>query len=177
MVTLSTLHSPSVMRHLIAVRVDNEFGMLARVVGLFAGRGYNIESLTVAPVTQDGTQSRITIVTRGEPPVIAQIMALLARLIPVHHVQDLTLEMEPIERELALVKLAPHAVLEQLPRSSEIATRVLHVRAGYTVLEATGTASALDAWCSTLPEGTVVAVARTGVTGMLPGAPAAWEAC
>src|ERR1700685_1427823 len=95
-------------RHIIAVLVDNEFGVLARVIGLFSGRGYNIESLTVAEVASDKAESlsRITIVTSGSAKIINQIKALLNRLIPVHEVRDMTDEGEFVERELALVKVS-----------------------------------------------------------------------
>src|ERR671915_364402 len=89
----------------IAVLVENEAGILARVVGLFSGRGYNIESLTVAPVDEERRLSRITIVTSGTEMVIEQIKAQLDRLVPVHQVADLTLEGPHLERELMLVKV------------------------------------------------------------------------
>ena len=92
--------------HTISVLVDNEAGVLARVIGLFSGRGYNIDSLTVAEVDDDDHTSRITIVTNGTPMVIEQIKAQLGRLVPVHHVMDLTVETDSVERELALIKVA-----------------------------------------------------------------------
>jgi acetolactate synthase-1/3 small subunit len=93
-------------RHTIAVLVDNEPGILARVVGLFSGRGYNIESLTVAETDAREHLSRITIVTRGTPMIIEQIKAQLDRLVPVHKVSDLTIVGPHVERELALIKVA-----------------------------------------------------------------------
>ena len=92
-------------RHTIAVLVDNEAGVLARVTGLFSGRGYNIESLTVAEVDPESAISRITVVTSGTPMIIEQIKAQLDRLVPVHHISDLTDEGATVERELALVKV------------------------------------------------------------------------
>ena len=92
--------------HTIAVLVDNEAGVLARVIGLFAGRGYNIDSLTVAEVDHTGHMSRITIVTTGTPAVIEQIKAQLGRIVPVHEVHDLTVEGPTVERELAMLKVA-----------------------------------------------------------------------
>src|SRR3954470_11023492 len=92
-------------RHTLAVLVDNEFGVLARVIGLFSGRGYNIESLTVAEVEHDRRRSRITIVTSGTETVIEQIKKLLERMVPVYKVHDLTVEGPHVERELALVKV------------------------------------------------------------------------
>jgi acetolactate synthase-1/3 small subunit len=95
----------NIERHTIAVLVDNEPGVLARVIGLFSGRGYNIESLTVSAVSKDAALSRITIVTTGTPMIIEQIKAQLDRLVPVHTVHDLTAEGAHIEREIALVKV------------------------------------------------------------------------
>ena len=89
----------------MAVLVDNEPGVLARVIGLFSGRGYNIESLTVSTVSEDKSKSRITIVTSGTPMIIEQIKAQLNRLVPVSDVYDLTEEGPHIEREVALIKL------------------------------------------------------------------------
>src|SRR3954469_25604088 len=93
-------------RHTISVLVDNEAGVLARVIGLFSGRGYNIESLTVAEVDPKQQLSRITVVTSGTAMIIEQIKAQLERLVPVHRVRDLTKEGAAVERELALVKVA-----------------------------------------------------------------------
>jgi acetolactate synthase-1/3 small subunit len=92
--------------HTIAVLVDNEPGVLARVIGLFSGRGYNIESLTVAETDAENNLSRITVVTTGTPMIIEQIKAQLHRLVPVHEVRDLTLLGDSVERELALIKVA-----------------------------------------------------------------------
>ena len=92
-------------RHTISVVVDNEPGVLARVIGLFSGRGYNIESLTVAEVNLDENLSRITVVTSGTPMIIEQIKAQLTRLVPVHKVADLTLDGPHVDRELAVIKV------------------------------------------------------------------------
>ena len=92
--------------HTLAILVDNEAGVLARVIGLFSGRGYNIDSLTVAEVDHEGRLSRITIVTSGTPQVIEQIKAQLGRIVPVHEVHDLTVEGAFVERELALLKVS-----------------------------------------------------------------------
>src|SRR3954468_5590976 len=92
-------------RHTLAVLVDNEFGVLARVIGLFSGRGYNIESLTVAEVEHDRKRSRITVVTSGTEMVIEQIKKLLEKMVPVYKVHDLTVEGPHVERELALIKV------------------------------------------------------------------------
>ena len=98
--------------HTIVVTVDNEPGVLARVIGLFAGRGYNIESLTVAEIDRAAHTSRITVVTSGPPAVIEQIKAQLGRLVPVHRVVDISTEKPGIEREMALVKvIVPYTVI------------------------------------------------------------------
>jgi acetolactate synthase-1/3 small subunit len=102
---LRDTHTDVAERHTLGVLVDNEPGVLARVIGLFSGRGYNIESLTVAETDQLGHLSRITIVTTGTPSVIEQIKAQLGRLVPVHDVHDLTVEGAHLERELALIKV------------------------------------------------------------------------
>ena len=99
-------HAEAIERHTLAVVVDNEAGVLARVIGLFSGRGYNIESLTVAETDHTGHVSRITIVTSGTPSVIEQIKAQLGRIVPVHEVHDLTVEGPSVERELGLFKVA-----------------------------------------------------------------------
>jgi len=103
---LKSTYGDEVETHTLAVLVDNEAGVLARVIGLFSGRGYNIESLTVAEVDHEGHRSRITIVTTGTPAVIEQIKHQLARIVPVHEVNDLTVEGPSVERELALIKVA-----------------------------------------------------------------------
>ena len=97
--------------HTISIRVDNEAGVLARVIGLFSGRGYNIESLTVAEVDQDSHKSRITIVTNGSLMTINQIKSQLERLVPVHSVEDLTTDGSSIEREMALIKAVSYTHL------------------------------------------------------------------
>ena len=102
---LKDYHEQGVERHTLAVVVDNEAGVLARVIGLFSGRGYNIESLTVAEVDHEGKRSRITIVTAGTPSVIEQIKAQLGRIVPVHEVHDLTVEGASVERELGVFKV------------------------------------------------------------------------
>ena len=103
---LRDYHAAGEERHTLAVVVDNESGVLARVIGLFSGRGYNIDSLTVAEVDHLGHRSRITIVTRGTPAVIEQIKAQLGRIVVVHEVHDLTVEGASVERELGLFKVA-----------------------------------------------------------------------
>ena len=105
MIIVSNMEETNERRHTIAVLVDNEPGVLARVIGLFSGRGYNIESLTVSEIDEDQRLSRITVVTSGTAMVIEQIKAQLARLVPVHDVHDLSIEGPYLERELALIKV------------------------------------------------------------------------
>ena len=134
--------SDSVERHTIAVLVDNEPGILARVVGLFSGRGYNIESLTVAEVDRANHLSRITIVTSGTPMIIEQIKAQLSRLVPVHRVHDLTDEGPHVERELALIKVAGkgESRIESLRLADVFRARVIDSTTESFVFEMTGAA-------------------------------------
>ena len=152
-------------RHTIAVLVDNEPGVLARVVGLFSGRGYNIDSLTVAEVDRARGLSRINIVARGSEYVIEQIKALLAKLVPVHEVRDLTIEGAHVERELALVKVTGDR--ERLVKALEIAgfmhARLVDSAPGSLVLEATGTSDELDAFIELVEP---VEVSRAGVVAI-----------
>src|SRR5439155_12804159 len=126
--------------HTIAVLVDNEPGILARVVGLFTGRGYNIESLTVAETDAKEKLSRITIVTNGTPMIIEQIKAQLDRLVPVHRVHDLTVEGPHIERELALVKVAGTGEkrVEALRLADVFRAKVIDAKTDSFVFEVTG---------------------------------------
>jgi acetolactate synthase-1/3 small subunit len=152
-------------RHTICVLVDNEPGVLARVIGLFSGRGYNIESLTVAEVDKAHAISRINIVTTGTELVIEQIKALLAKLVPVHRVQDLTVEGPHVERELALVKVAGDR--ERLVQALRIAdfmrARLVDSQPDSFVFEITGTSDELDAFMSLVDP---VEVARAGVVAI-----------
>src|ERR1700693_4256227 len=128
-------------RHTISVLVDNEPGILARVVGLFSGRGYNIESLTVAETDARQNLSRITIVTNGTPMIIEQIKAQLERLVPVHRVRDLTVEGPHIERELALVKVQGigEKRVEALRLADVFRAKVIDAKTDSFVFEVTGT--------------------------------------
>jgi len=110
--------SSTIEKHTIAVLVDNEPGVLARVIGLFSGRGYNIESLTVAEVDRAHGLSRITVVTSGTPMIIEQIKAQLGRLVPVHAVRDLTAEGAHVGRELALIRYRVPATSASSPSGS-----------------------------------------------------------
>ena len=115
------LDTQTIERHTLSVLVDDEPGVLARVVGLFSGRGYNIESLTVSVVDKKKKTSRISVVTTGTPQVINQIEQLLSKLIPVHKVEDLTNGPSHVERELALVKIVNKGDVELSPYALPIA--------------------------------------------------------
>src|SRR5690606_15184453 len=152
----------TVARHTISIVVDNEAGVLARVIGLFSGRGYNIDSLTVAAVSEDAATSRITVVTSGTPMVIEQIKAQLERLVPVHVVADLTLEGPAVERELALVKVAgvgEHRV-EALRLADAFRAHVVDSTNSSFVFELTGKSTKIDAFLNLMRELGLVEVAR-----------------
>ena len=159
-------------RHIVAVLVDNEPGVLARVVGLFAGRGYNIESLTVAETRRGRHLSRITIVTSGTDMVIEQIKAQLDRLIPVHIVSDMTLEGPYVERELALVKVLckNEARSESLKIAEIFRARVVDSTNQSFVFEIGGQSSKIDAFVELLRPLGLVDISRTGVVAILRGA-------
>jgi len=169
-----TTTSANQNRHTIAVLVDNEPGVLARVIGLFSGRGYNIESLTVAEVKAVENLSRITIVTSGTPMVIEQIKAQLSRLVPVHKVSDLTLEGPAVERELALVKVAGKGDkrVESLRIADIFRARVLDSTNESFVFEIVGDTGKLDAFIRLMQPLGLVDVSRTGVVAIARGAEA-----
>ncbi|MEM0978171.1 MAG: acetolactate synthase small subunit [Pseudomonadota bacterium] len=157
--------------HTLAVIVDNEAGVLARVIGLFSGRGYNIESLTVAEVDHEGQRSRITIVTTGTPQVIEQIKAQLERMVPVYDVHDLTVEGPSIERELALIKVAGvgDKRVEALRTSEVFRASVVDSTLESFVFELTGGPEKIDAFVDLMRPLGLVEVARTGVAAMARG--------
>ena len=162
-------------RHTIAVIVDNEPGVLARVVGLFSGRGYNIESLTVAAVSADGTSSRINLVTTGTPMIIEQIKAQLQRLVPVQAVRDLTAEGPHIQREVALVKVVATgaARLEVLRVADIFRARATDTTVTSFVFAITGSPEKIDSFIELMHAlGSEVEVARSGVVAMARGATA-----
>ena len=163
--------SDSVERHTIAVLVDNEPGILARVVGLFSGRGYNIESLTVAEVDRANHLSRITIVTSGTPMIIEQIKAQLSRLVPVHRVHDLTDEGPHVERELALIKVAGkgESRIESLRLADVFRARVIDSTTESFVFEMTGAAEKLNAFIALMEPLGLVEVSRTGAVAIARG--------
>ena len=158
-------------RHIISVLVDDEPGVLARVIGLFSGRGYNIESLTVAEVEWDRGLSRISIVTSGTPMVIEQIKAQLARLVPIHSVRDLTENDVAIERELALVKIINRGDdrIEALRIADTFRARTLDSTLNSFVFEVTGNSSKVDAFVDLMRSLGEVEVARTGVSAISRG--------
>lgn len=158
--------------HTLAVTVDNEPGVLARVIGLFAGRGYNIESLTVAEVDHLGHQSRITIVTKGTPQVIEQIKAQLGRIVPVHEVHDLTVEGPAVERELALFKVSGGGEkrVEALRLADIFRANVVDSTLDSFVFEITGAPEKIDAFADLMRPLGLVEVARTGVAALSRGA-------
>ncbi|MFO0996461.1 MAG: acetolactate synthase small subunit [Alphaproteobacteria bacterium] len=161
----------TVERHTIAVLVDNEPGVLARVIGLFSGRGYNIESLTVAEVNAEERLSRITIVTSGTPMVIEQIKAQLSRLVPVHKVHDLTDEGPHVERELVLVKVAGTGEkrVESLRIADVFRARVIDSTSESFVFEVTGAQEKLNAFIELMKPLGMVDVSRTGVVAISRG--------
>ena len=159
-------------RHTISVLVDNEPGVLARVIGLFSGRGYNIESLTVSEIDPIAQVSRISVVTRGTPMVIEQIKAQLARLIPVHAVKDLTSDGAHIERELALVKMVNSGEerIEALRIANTFRARTLDSTLTSFVFEITGSSSKVQAFVDLMSSLGEVEVSRTGVSAISRGA-------
>jgi acetolactate synthase-1/3 small subunit len=162
---------PSLRTATIAVLVENEPGILARVVGLFSGRGYNIDSLTVAPVEDGRNRSRINIVTSGTEMVIEQIKAQLARLVPVHRVADLTLEGPHIAREMALIKVvgSGNNRAEALRLADAFRARVVDATTESFVFEMTGSTEKLDAFVELMRPLGLAEVSRTGVAAIARG--------
>jgi acetolactate synthase I/III small subunit len=162
-------------RHTLAVIVDNEPGILARIAGLFTARGYNISSLTVSEISDDDTISRITIVTAASDAVMEQIVAQLERLVPVHKVIDLTVAGPHVERELALVKVAgsgDHRI-EALRLAEVYRARVVDATIASFVFEVTGGTDKIDKFVELMREVGLVEVARTGIAAISRGAEAA----
>lgn len=165
---LRDYHEETIERHTLAVVVDNEVGVLARVIGLFSGRGYNIESLTVAEVDHTGHRSRITIVTTGTPSVIEQIKAQLGRIVPVHEVHDLTAEGPSVERELALFKVAGKgdARVEALRLADIFRANVVDSTLDSFTFEITGTSEKIDAFAELMWPLGLIELGRTGVVAL-----------
>lgn len=155
----------------ISVLVDNEAGVLARVIGLFSGRGYNIDSLTVAPVDDARGRSRINVVTSGTDMVIEQIKAQLDRLVPVHRVADLSLEGPHLAREMALIKVvcAGEHRAEALRLADAFRARVVDATTGSFVFEMTGATDKLDAFVDLMRPLGLAEVSRTGVAAIARG--------
>ncbi len=171
------MHIPQekVERHTLAVVVDNEPGILARIAGLFTARGYNIESLTVSEISEDKAISRITIVTSASPPVLEQIVAQLDRLVPVHKVTDLTAAGAHVERELALIKVAgtgDHRI-EALRLADVYRARVVDATTSSFVFEVTGGREKIDKFIELMREVGLIEVARTGIVAISRGKTAA----
>lgn len=157
--------------HTLAVLVENEPGVLARVIGLFAGRGYNIDSLTVAEVDHTGHRSRITVVTRGTPSVIEQIKAQLGRIVVVHEVHDLTVEGPVVERELGLFKVrgTGEKRVEALRIAEIFRANVVDSTLESFVFELIGTPSKLEAFAELMRPLGLTELARTGVAALSRG--------
>src|SRR5271155_146619 len=164
--------SDTTERHTIAVLVDNEPGVLARVIGLFSGRGYNIDSLTVAEVDRSNSLSRITVVTSGTPMIIEQIKAQLSRLVPVRKVHDLTDEGPYVERELLLIKTVGkgEARIESLRLADVFRARVVDSTTESFVFEITGSSEKLNAFITLMEPLGLAEVPRTGAVAIARGA-------
>jgi acetolactate synthase-1/3 small subunit len=167
----SAIGKSNIERHTLSALVDNEPGVLARVVGLFSGRGYNIESLTVAEVAHAEHLSRITIVTSGPPEAIEQISHQLERLVPVHTVTDLTLHGKAIERELAMIKVRGRGDdrSEALRLAEAFRARVIDASTESFVFELTGAADKIDSFVELMRPIGLVEVSRTGVAAISRG--------
>lgn len=166
-----------VVQHTLSVLVDNESGVLARVIGLFSGRGYNIESLTVSETEHEKHLSRITIISKGTPKVLEQIKRQLERMVPVHRVIDLTLVAQekgyekPLERELALVKVAGKGEqrVESLRLAEAFGAQVTDANTGHFVFEITGRQQKIEQFISIMKPLGLVEVCRTGIAALSRG--------
>ncbi|MBS7540419.1 acetolactate synthase small subunit [Ancylobacter lacus] len=161
-------HPEAAERHTLSMLVDNEPGVLARIVGLFSGRGYNIDSLTVSEVSHDSKLSRITVVTTGAPGIIEQIKSQLDRLVPVHRVVDLTVAGKSVERELALIKVRGKGEIRQeaLLIADSFRARTVDTTLESFVFEITGKPDKIDQFVSLLAPLGLVEVSRTGVAAI-----------
>ena len=157
------------MRHIIAILLENEPGALSRVAGLFSARGYNIESLTVAP-TEDPSISRMTIVTSGSDEVIEQIIKQLNKLVDVVKLLDIT-ESRHVEREMMLIKVrASGALRDEILQLNDIFRgRVLDVSNSTFIIELTGTGEKLDAFLEAIDSRAIIEVVRSGSMGIVRG--------
>ncbi|MFO1185632.1 MAG: acetolactate synthase small subunit [Bauldia sp.] len=161
--------------HTLSIVVDNEPGVLARVIGLFSGRGYNIDSLTVSETEHAKHLSRITIVTTGLPSVIEQIKAQLSRMVPVHSVRDLTAEGGSLERELALVKVAGKGEnrVEALRLADAFHAEVVDATTDHFIFEVIGKTSKIEQFVAVMAPLGLVEVCRTGIAALSRGPGAA----
>src|SRR5712671_6764156 len=178
---MSTTHYPAatvkeaIESHTLSVLVDNEPGVLARVIGLFSGRGYNIDSLTVSETEHEKHLSRITIVTRGTPMVIEQIKNQLDRLVPIHRVVDMTtLSVPSIQRELAMIKVrgTGEPRVEALRLADAFRARVIDAGIESFVFEITGATEKIEQFIALMLPLGLVEVSRTGVVAIARGAEA-----
>ena len=173
----STSHYPAapvaqgIETHTLSVIVDNEPGVLARVIGLFSGRGYNIDSLTVSETEHEKHLSRITIVTRGTPMVIEQIKNQLGRLVPIHRVVDMTTAGPSIQRELAMVKVAGTGEprVEALRLADAFRARVIDAGTTSFIFEITGASEKIEQFIALMLPLGLVEVSRTGVVAIARG--------
>lgn len=157
----------NIERRTIAVIIDNESGALARVTALFAGRGYNIEALTVSEITNN--KSRITLTTSGSPRVLSQIKKLLERLVPVHKVVDLTIETESIERELSLIKLVTNNLnnrLEIIKISEIFSAKIILITSTHIIFEIAHSPDEIDRFIENIQNFGELEITRTGVTAI-----------
>jgi acetolactate synthase-1/3 small subunit len=168
---MSDARQPEYQTATISVLVDNEAGVLARVIGLFSGRGYNIDSLTVAPVDTDRGRSRINVVTSGTPMVIEQIKAQLDRLVPVYKVADLTRQGPHVAREMALVKIISTGEnrVEALRIAEAFRARTVDTSVGSFVFELTGATDKVEAFIDLMRPIGLAEVSRTGIAAMARG--------
>jgi acetolactate synthase-1/3 small subunit len=157
--------------HTLCVLVDNEPGVLARVIGLFSGRGYNIDSLTVSETEHQKHLSRITIVTHGTPMVIEQIKNQLERLVPIHRVIDMTTEGKAIERELAMVKVRGKGEkrVEALQLAEAFRARIIDTTTESFVFEVTGSSDKIESFVNLMLPLGLVEVSRTGIVAIARG--------
>lgn len=172
MIPVARLRDKDIYRHIVSVLVDNEAGVLARVIGLFAGRGYNIESLTVSEVDHERGLSRINVATSGTHQTIDQIKAQLGRLVPVHVVRDLTDDGPSVARELALVKVAGvgEKRVEALRIGDIFRANVVDSSTQSFVFEVVGNTDKVDAFIELMKPLGLVEVSRTGVAAIARGA-------
>ena len=157
--------------HTLSVLVDNEPGVLSRIAGLLSGRGYNIDSLTVSETEHEKHLSRFTIVTTGTPMVLEQVKNQLERMVPVHRVVDLTVVGEPLERELALVKVSGTGEkrIEALRLAEIFRASVIDASTGHFVFEITGRSSKIEQFIAIMKDLGLVEISRTGIAAMARG--------